>query len=95
MTKETGARVARNQPWANPVIGGFLMVAANFLFADSVHRLLDGRTILVITACGSLLLILGACVAAVSATSRAKAVCYLAVAVGLAMALVSVIHSPT
>lgn len=94
MTNVSRSRLARNQLWLNPLIGGFCIVAANFLFFGAVHQLFSNWLVLSMTVIGCVCLILGVLSVRLSGTSRAKIVCYALVAVGLAMAAASVVRSP-
>jgi len=93
MATGSSSRVSRNQPWLNPLIGGFCMVAANFFFFGAVHRMLSNWSVLFVTFIGCLWLVLSAVSVTHSGTGRAKALCYGFVAVGLGMAVTSVVWS--
>lgn len=94
MANASSSRIRCNQLWLNPVIGGFCIVAANFLFGAAVHRSFSDWFVLSMTVIGCVLLILGALSVRVSGRNRAKILCYALVAVGLAMAAASVVRSP-
>jgi hypothetical protein len=69
------------------------MVAANFFFFGAVHRMLSNWSVLFVTFIGCVWLILSAVSVTRSGTGRAKALCYAFVAVGLGMAVASVVPS--
>lgn len=88
------ARASQKHLWLNPLIGGFFMVAANFLFNRTVHQLYSNWFVVVVTIIGCLLLVLGAFVVRRNDTRRAQSVCYCVVAAGLAMAGASAFLHP-
>lgn len=93
MVEISSSCVARNQLWLNPVIGGFCIVAANFLFVGAVHHTFSNWVVLLMTGIGCIWLVLAALSVRRFGTNRAKIVCYALVTVGFAMAVASVLRS--
>jgi VIT1/CCC1 family predicted Fe2+/Mn2+ transporter len=88
------APASQKQLWLDPLIGGFFMVAANFIFNRTVHQLYSKWFVAVVTISGFLLLVLGAFAVRRNGTRRAQSVCCCVVAAGLAMAGASAFLHP-